>query len=257
MDRVVFDNGSGFVRVGTSDGLVCEYDCLVGKIRDKYRLIFTNGIDTEKRFIGSEGYPKEQLLQFERPFNAEGVLESADALERIWRKIIYADLVAMQMGERYVIHTYHPWTSKGELEQMVQMWFEYSGSKTASFVLDAQLALHKRRSGVVLDCGESGVRVVPFKDGKCLKSQILRSEAAASGRGQTEELIRRLELQQGEKLTTLAEQEIARDIKAKMAYFGEDLKLPGYEMPDGTIWSVQNGRDIGEVFFFFFFRIVS
>lgn len=241
---VVIDNGSGIIKAGFSG---CEvplvFPAVVGRPRDKG---FMAGKDCA---VGDEAESRRRSLSLTYPLE-HGTVSNWDDMEQIWRHT-FDNVLAISPEEYPVLLTEPPLNPKGDREKMVQIMFE-TFNVPALYIMSAPaLSLYASglTTGVVLDCGDGVIYVVPISEGYVVPHATIRLNWA--GRDLTYYLMRSL-IDRGYDINPLTEFQLVQDIKERLCYVALDLNQELetaainstldrlYELPDGQVVTLGN-----------------
>eukprot|EP01084_Bolivina_argentea_P021864 40642_1 len=240
--NIVIDNGSGMVKAGFGgeDAPRVVIPCIVGTPRRKQVMVGMRTVPDY--YIGDESATcRRGALSYLYPIQ-HGIVTNWQAMERYWHHIFYNELrIAPQ--EHNVLHTEIPLNSKSDRETLTQIMFETFQVPKLYISIAGVLALYAagRTTGIVLDIGHTQTHTIPIKDGYYISDAVRKLNMG--GKDITEYLMQLLK-KRGYYLTTMAEQEIVRDIKEKLSYvenYQENILCESekkYELPDGQIITV-------------------
>ncbi|KAF9433620.1 centractin- actin- protein of the dynactin complex [Entomortierella beljakovae] len=227
LQTVVIENGSGLTKAGFSG-------------EQKPHVLFPTVVGKPSQgdsFIGKEAMFRRGILNLKFPVEY-GVTTNWDDLELIWRHTFQKLNVVPE--ERPVLLTDSPLNSKSNREKMAQVMFETFNVPALYISNQAELALFAsgRKTGVVLDVGDSSTHTVPIYDGNTISDRI--SYAEYGGRELTQYLSRML-TERGIMLSTIAEREVLRNIKEMHCYVASNFDaemeaaptFSSIELPDG------------------------
>jgi len=248
LTNLVIDNGTGRVKAGFAgdDYPRCVFQSVVGRPKvdnDSGEVMLTAKESRKDAYVGDEALGKRGMLNLNRPIE-HGIVTNWDDLEHIWDATFKTEL-RVNPTECRVLLTEPPLNPHKNREKMTQIMFEQFQVQGMYVSIQAVLSLYAvgRTSGLVFDAGDGVSHTVPVFEGYPLPHAIMRLDVA--GRDINEHL-RTLLQYRGITLTTLAEREIVRDIKEKLAFvslnYDDDIRKDSenkktfekaYELPDG------------------------
>lgn len=143
-------------------------------------------------------------------------------MESMWHHTFYNEL-HVSSEEFPVLLTEHPLNPKLSRERMALIMFEALNVPALYIANAAALALYAsgRGTGLVLKSGDGVTYAVPVFEGLALNYAATRLDLG--GRDLTEYLMKLLN-SRGFSFNSLAESEIARDIKEKLCYVSKDFE---------------------------------
>jgi actin-related protein len=202
-------------------------------------------------FIGNEALSKRGILNLKYPIQ-HGIITNFGDMELLWDHIFQNEL-KVSPKDFPVLLTETVQNSKENKEKIIQIMFEKFSTPYLNLSNQSVLSLYSagRQTGVVLESGDSVTSSVPIYEGSMLKDGIDCPEIA--GGSITDFLIEILG-SRGYGFGTMAEREIARDLKEKFCYIATDYdeewnaaqlssKIErNYELPDGSSIIVANER---------------
>lgn len=244
---IIIDNGSGMVKAGFAgeEGPRSVFPAIVGRPKNQSAM---HGVQQKSEYIGDEAMQKRGILNLEYPITT-GIVTSWEDMEKVWHHTFYNELRVAPEEALGVLLTEAPRNPKENREKMTTIMFETFGVKNVYVAIQAVMSLYAagRTTGLVADSGDGVTHTVPVFEGFSIPHAVEKMEIA--GRVLTQ-YMQKLMLEQGESLTSSAEQEIVRDIKEKLCYVAQDYDKEvaacqgssehdkNYTMPDKRVINV-------------------
>ncbi|XP_004713123.1 actin-related protein T1-like [Echinops telfairi] len=238
---VVFDNGSGFCKVGFSKEIVPRQiiNSVVGHKRFNISLAKTKN---KNYLIGNEALYNDEPLILQHPIE-RGQITDWDDMGKLWQHLFECELGVIP-SEQPVLMTEPSLTPSQSREKMAEVMFE--NFKVPAFYLSNQavVVLYASASvtGLVVDSGHGVTCTVPVFEGHALPHAV--STLNVSGNDLTEYLTWIL-LTRGYNHYSSINKAVVEDIKEKLCYVALD---PGkepkqsrgkpqkeYRLPDGNV----------------------
>ncbi|MFQ6619109.1 hypothetical protein Gotur_000598 [Gossypium turneri] len=202
-------------------------------------IVCDNGTGYVKKdvYLGYEAQTRRGMLGLSYPIEHE-IVRDWEAMERFWEHAFDNEL-RVNIDEHPVLLTEAPLNPRNNREKMVEIISNlktlepYKRQLMNGIVIDAR---------VVMDSGEGVTHVVPIYEGYALHHAIHQLDLAEKD---LTAYLTKILAQEGYIFTTLAEQEIVRDIKEHLSYVAMDIKKEPdvsretseldrqYELPDG------------------------
>jgi actin-related protein len=220
---------------------------------DNRVVVIDNGTDTIKAGFAGDAAPSVLLSSSAAGAAAisQGAIHDWDAIEDLWRTAFASLGVAPEQQPLLMIRPVA--STPDQSAQIAEVLYSRLAVPALALLPAAPLVLQAAglQSGVVVDCGESGCRVVPVHLREEISDAIVQLKLA--GRALTDYLIKIL-TERGYSFTTTAVHELVRDIKEKTSYVAMDLKAElakaaasselqkSYELPDGQIITIDSER---------------
>jgi actin-related protein len=247
-NAVIIDNGSGFIKAGfAGDGTPgVVFPSVVGK-----RL---NPVSAgQNTYVGDEAQAmsRQGILTISHPLE-NGIVTNWDDMEKIWSHTFHNKL-GIDPAAQPVMLIDSALNVKANREKMVKIMFETFKVPALYVATAPALSLYGYglSRGIVLECGDGFVQIVPIYEGQVLSNAISRLDLTGSD---LTNYLMKLLIERGNSFTTLAEREIVTDIKEKLCYvaedFDDDMRKAStsselekiYELPDGQVITVGNER---------------
>jgi actin-related protein len=186
---IVIDNGSGFTKVGFAS---CEeprsvFPSIIGTPNTTQLQV---GGQNQDFFVGFEAVAKKDLLCLRRAMD-DGIVNSWDDMERLWRHTFYDELHVVP--EDYpVVVTEKPLTQRGHRKKLMQIMFDTFRVRAYYTGIQGIFTLFSlgKTTGVVWDAGDGVSHTNSIYEGYALPHAIQRSPI--SGTSLTEFAIRLL-----------------------------------------------------------------
>eukprot|EP01010_Urceolus_cornutus_P003814 NODE_559_length_1545_cov_257.117647_g420_i0.p1 GENE.NODE_559_length_1545_cov_257.117647_g420_i0~~NODE_559_length_1545_cov_257.117647_g420_i0.p1 ORF type:complete len:381 (-),score=103.07 NODE_559_length_1545_cov_257.117647_g420_i0:326-1468(-) len=233
---VIFDNGTGMFKAGFAG-------------EEKPGQAFSSVVGYPKAGgtpqIGDSCMQPKSWSQLDLKYPMEhGIVTNWDDMEKIWEQAY--KLLEVAPGNQPLLMTEAALNPRENREKMLELAFEKFKVPAAYVAIQATLSLCGlgRETGLVVDSGDGITHVVPVLEGFTVRNAILRMQTA--GRDLTSWMMELLSNDCKQPFTTSADQEIARDIKEKLAFVSQDFDADmarieadaccmddEYKLPDG------------------------
>lgn len=222
-DRVVCDNGSGYVKMGfAGDNFPRSViPSIIG--RPMLRAATKIG-DQELKdiMVGDEAAPLRSCLEIKYPLLG-GIIKNWDDMEILWEYCFDNKLaLGSDKSSKRILLTEAAKNPEKNRMKMGEIMLEKFGFAGVAFETQAILTLmaEGNTTGTVLDAGDGVSHVIPVYEGLIQKDCIGRLNVA--GRSVTEYLIKLLMLR-GYSFNSTADFELVREIKEKLCYVSINL----------------------------------
>ncbi|MFX0061217.1 MAG: actin, cytoplasmic 2 [Candidatus Hermodarchaeota archaeon] len=197
-------------------------------------------------YFGEETEALRGVLRLMYPIES-GLVTDWDTMEKIWHYVFHAEL-QINPSEHPILFTEVPLNPPHNREKMAEILFETFNVPAMAVISTAVLSLRSlgKVTGLVVDLGGGGVKIVPIYENSVITHAIARMDI--SGRAITEYLCRLLR-QRGYNLPA-GERKILRDIKERFCYIVLDPQVElsltrrvavmekTYTLPDGECISL-------------------
>ena len=171
---IVIDNGSSSTKLGFAgcEEPRCIFPTVIGTPNTDQQMV---GGQNKDFFVGVEALAKRDLLDVRYPVS-DGVVNSWEDIERIWRYCFYDELHIVP-DDYSVLVTEKPLIRRTDREKVVQIMFETFKVKYFYLAMQAILALFSlgKTTGVVWDAGDGLFHTVPIYEGYGLPHAVQRS----------------------------------------------------------------------------------
>ena len=253
-DRVICDNGSGFLKMGFAGENFPRYTIpsIAGRplLRANQKI---GDIELKPLMLGDEANPLRSFLEISYPIR-EGIVDNWDDMEALWAYTFHTKMgLPKDLSKHKIIVTEAAMNPKKNRAKMAQILFEKFGFGGVKFEMQALLSLFAEGelTGLVFDAGDGVSHCIPVMEGFALYDQVKRLNVA--GRHITDYLIKLL-LIRGYAFNSSADFETVREIKEQLCYVSYDLKKDRklaqettvvdkeYRLPDNNLISVGRER---------------
>jgi actin-related protein 2 len=254
MDKVICDNGSGFLKMGFAGENFPRYTIpsIAGRplLRANQKI---GEIELKPLMLGDEANPLRSFLEISYPIR-EGIVDNWEDMEALWAYTFHTKMgLPKDLRNHKIIVTEAAMNPKKNRAKMAQILFEKFGFGGVKFEMQALLSLFAEgeMTGLVFDAGDGVSHCIPVIEGFALYDQVKRLNVA--GRHITDYLIKLL-LIRGYAFNSSADFETVREIKEQLCYvsydLGKDRKLAQettvvdkeYRLPDGQLIYVGRER---------------
>eukprot|EP00455_Lapot_gusevi_P039308 TRINITY_DN4405_c0_g4_i1.p1 TRINITY_DN4405_c0_g4~~TRINITY_DN4405_c0_g4_i1.p1 ORF type:complete len:403 (+),score=66.51 TRINITY_DN4405_c0_g4_i1:101-1210(+) len=201
---------------------------------------------SQQAYVGDEYQGRRSKANLKRPIE-NGVITNWDDMETFWRHVFHNEL-RIAPEDHTILLADAPLSSQAQRQRTVQTMFETFCAPAVSLISQSILTLAASglSTGLVLHSGHGFSHAVPVHNDTIDRTAIERTDI--SGEKLITYLVDLL-AERGYALTSLAEREIVRDIKEKLAYvavdFDQEMSLgegswqdKKYELPDGQELSI-------------------
>lgn len=247
-NRVICDNGSGYVKLGFGGDSFPRH--VLPSITGRPMLRASQKIGDmvlKELMVCDEAAPLRAYLEIKYPL-VEGRIKDWTDMEHIWDYCFHSKLgLEADKSDKQILLTEAAKNPLKNREKMGEIMFEKYGFGGVLFEYQALLTLmaEGQRTGAVLDAGDGVSHVIPVYDGFIQTDSILRLDVA--GRHVTEYLIKLLMLR-GYAFNSSADYELVREIKEDLCYVSIDIKKERKIAKDTTVldreYKLPNGDTI-------------
>ncbi|KAG8487583.1 hypothetical protein CXB51_016173 [Gossypium anomalum] len=197
-------------------------------------------------YLGYEAQARRGMLGLSYPIE-HGIVRDWEAMERFWDHAFDNEL-RVNIDEHPVLLTEAPLNLRNNREKMWSYRSTPAAEPPVRILKHLEPYKQQLMSGIVIDArvvmdsGEAVTHVVPIYEGYALHHAIHQLDLAEKDLAA---YLTKILAQEGYIFTTLAEQEIVRDIKEQLSYVAMDIKKEPdvsretseldrqYELPDG------------------------
>ena len=254
MDRIVCDNGSGYVKLGYGGDSFprAVIPSIIGRpmLRSSQKI---GDLELKEVMVGDEAAPLRSFLEIKYPLK-EGRVLNWDDMEVLWNYCFNTKLgLPENKGDKKILLTEPANNPVKNREKMGEIMLEKFGFGGVAFEYQALLTLmaEGNTTGAVMDSGDGVTHVIPVHEGMIFTEGIKRLNVA--GRHVTEYLIKLL-LHRGYSFNSSADFELVREIKEDLCYVSINVKKERamardttvldkeYKLPDGSTINVGRER---------------
>lgn len=242
---IVIDQGSGFIKAGFAgeDTPYVQFHNAIGIPNgNDYRCI-------KPIYIGDEAHSKRNGLEMHYPIQY-GEVTNWDKMSRILHHTLHSEL-NVQGKDHPIMIADSAWHQRPKI---IQQFFEKFEVPSFFIALQPVLALYAtgRTTGIGIESGDSLTQFVPCYDGCAIRHAALSLNI---GGKRLTEYMRLLLVQEGHFFSQVAEYQIIKNIKEKLAYVAREQEVSNqeenqtFELPDGIMISVSNACQCPEAMF--------
>ena len=241
--NVIIDNGTGYCKAGFSgeEGPRAVFVACVGRPKSRSAMV---GAEQKEFYVGQNADEKRGVLNLKYPIE-HGIVDNWDDMEKIWDHC-YSNELRCQPTEHKVLLAETILNPREDREKIAEILFGTFTVPGLYLAPNVVLSLYSagKFHGLVCDSGEIGTRIASVFDGYALP--FSEKKMNIGGRETTKYLVKLL-TELGVQFQTIAEYEIAKDIKEKLCYVALDIEEEKktfspdeYELPDGKVFNVND-----------------
>mmetsp|Transcript_41847 Transcript_41847/g.64017 ORF Transcript_41847/g.64017 Transcript_41847/m.64017 type:complete len:176 (+) Transcript_41847:15-542(+) len=167
-NRIISDNGSGYVKLGYGGETFPRHviPSILGRpmLRASQKI---GNMELKELMIGDEASPLRNFLEITYPL-AEGKIKNWDDMESLWNYCFHTKLgLAENKLDKQIVLTEPALNPKKNREKMAEIMFEKFGFGGATFEIQALMTLYSEgcTTGTVLDSGDGVSHVIPVYEG--------------------------------------------------------------------------------------------
>ena len=221
---IVFDNGSGYLKVGLSTKETPMYTipAIIGRTMLRCDQKIEN-MELKRLMIGDEVTPVRSLLELTYPMK-EGIIKNDGDMEILWDYVLdkKLGLVKGELKNTKLMMTEVPKNPTKNKEKMAQILFEKIGIGYFNIEPQAKLTLYAEgeETGFVIDSGYDVTYVIPVAYNYLMHRYIKILDIA--GRHITDYLTKLLQIK-GYAFNSIADFELIRELKEKYCFVSCDI----------------------------------
>ena len=168
-DKIVCDNGSGFLKMGFAGDSFPRYTIpsIVGRPMLKFAQS-VEGVELKDEMFGDEANPLRSLLDIKYPIE-EGQVRDWNDFEKLWKYTFHSKMgLSSDLKDKGIIVTEAAVQPRKNRDMMAEKIFETFGFGSCLFETQALLSLmaEGHSSGLVLDSGDGVTHVIPVIEGQ-------------------------------------------------------------------------------------------
>ena len=250
MDKpvVIFDNGSGYSKIGLSGNAEPNYIIPTAIACREVNNVPVSRMQCEDLdyFIGNDAFRNQLSHNLSFPVR-EGQVNNWDEIERYWQRSIYS-LMRVEPQEHNFLLTEPPMNPPENREKMAEIMFETFDVAGLYIGVQAVLALFgcnsykesKSLTGTVIDSGDGVTHIIPIAHGYVISSCIKHIPIA--GRDITKYIVKSLKNRK-EPIHPEDLMDVSREIKEKFCYVCKnmDSEVKEFADPDSEKFRLYEG----------------